>query len=54
MDAFSLSGSNDVTMALFDISAIKEKDRGCIKLKFGPAPALVTISKITARGERLW
>jgi hypothetical protein len=43
-----------VTMALFDIGAITEKDRGGIKLEFGSAPTLVTISKITAHGGRLW
>jgi hypothetical protein len=54
MDAFSLGDSNVVTMALFDIGVITEKDRGGIKLEFGSAPALVTISKITAHGGRLW
>jgi hypothetical protein len=41
-------------MALFDIGTITEKDRGGVKVEFGSTPALVTISKITARGGRLW
>jgi hypothetical protein len=41
-------------MALFDIDTITEKDRDGIKVEFCSTPAIVTISKITARGERLW
>ena len=51
MDPISLGGSIAAAMELFDIGAITEKDTGGIKLEFGSAQALVTISEQTARGE---
>lgn len=51
MDPISLGGSIAAAMELFDIGAITEKDTGGIKLEFGSAQALVTISEMTARSE---
>lgn len=51
MDPISLGGSIAAAMELFDIGAITEKDTGGIKLVFGSAQALVTISEMTARSE---
>jgi aldehyde:ferredoxin oxidoreductase len=51
MDPISLGGSIAAAMELFDIGAITEKDTGGIKLEFGSAQALVTISELTARSE---
>jgi aldehyde:ferredoxin oxidoreductase len=51
MDPISLGGSIAAAMELFDIGAITEKDTGGIKLVFGSAQALVTISELTARSE---
>ena len=51
MDPISLGGSIAAAMELFDIGAITEKDTGGIKLEFGSARALVTISEMTARSE---
>ena len=51
MDPISLGGSIAAAMELFDIGAITEKHTGGIKLEFGSAQALVTISEMTARSE---
>jgi aldehyde:ferredoxin oxidoreductase len=51
MDPISLGGTIAAAMELFDIGAITEKDTGGIKLEFGSAQALVTISEMTARSE---
>jgi aldehyde:ferredoxin oxidoreductase len=51
MDPISLGGSIAAAMELFDIGAISEKDTGGIKLEFGSAEALCTITELTARGE---
>lgn len=51
MDPISLGGSIAAAMELFDIGAITEKDTDGIKLEFGSAQALVTISEMTARSE---
>ena len=51
MDPISLGGSIAAAMELFDIGAITEKDTGGIKLEFGSAQALVTMSELTARSE---
>jgi aldehyde:ferredoxin oxidoreductase len=51
LDPISLGGSIAAAMELFDIGAITEKDTGGIKLEFGSAQALVTMSELTARSE---
>lgn len=51
MDPISLGGTIAAAMELFDIGAITEEDTGGIKLVFGSAQALVTISELTARSE---
>ena len=51
MDPISLGGSIAAAMELFDIGAITEEDTDGIKLEFGSAEALCTISELTARGE---
>jgi aldehyde:ferredoxin oxidoreductase len=51
MDPISLGGTIAAAMELFDIGVITEKDTGGIKLEFGSAQALVTISEMTARSE---
>lgn len=51
MDPISLGGSIAAAMELFDIGAITEEDTGGIKLVFGSAQALVTITELTARSE---
>ena len=51
MDPISLGGSIAAAMELFDIGAISKKDTGGIKLEFGSAEALCTITELTARGE---
>ncbi|MFV2032191.1 MAG: aldehyde ferredoxin oxidoreductase family protein [Gammaproteobacteria bacterium] len=51
MDPISLGGTIAAAMELFDIGAISEKDTGGIRLEFGSAEALCTITELTARGE---
>ncbi|MCH7881001.1 MAG: aldehyde ferredoxin oxidoreductase family protein [Proteobacteria bacterium] len=51
MDPISLGGTIAAAMELFDIGALSEKDTGGIKLEFGSAEALCTITELTARGE---
>ncbi len=51
MDPISLGSTIAAAMELFDIGAISEKETGGIKLEFGSAEALCTITELTARGE---
>jgi len=51
MDPISLGGSIAAAMELFDIGAIDEKVTGGIKLEFGSAEALCTITEMVGKGE---
>jgi len=51
MDPISLGGSIAAAMELYDIGAITDKDTGGIKLEFGSAEALCSISELTGKGE---
>lgn len=51
MDPISLGGSIAAAMELFDVGAIDEKTTGGLKLEFGSAQALCTLTEWIGKGE---
>lgn len=51
MDPISLGGSIAAAMELYDVGAITDKDTGGLKLEFGNAEALCTVTEMIGKGE---
>lgn len=51
MDPISLGGSIAAAMELYDVGAITDKETGGLKLEFGNAEALCTVTEMIGKGE---